>query len=44
MSDLLLRGNVLSRLHELRDEPISDGARIQLAHHLTDPDWLTRLS
>ena len=46
ISNFLLRGNVLSRLNELRDE-----VRIfliehwsQLADHLTDPDRLTRLA
>ena len=43
---LLSRGNVLSRLFELRDEVrlflMEHGS--QLADHLTDPDWLTRLA
>ncbi|KAJ4947709.1 hypothetical protein JOQ06_009742 [Pogonophryne albipinna] len=42
----LSRGNVLSRLYELRDEVrlflTEHGS--QLADHLTDPDWLTRLA
>lgn len=42
----LSRGNVLSRLFELRDEVrlflMEQGS--QLADHLTDPDWLTRLA
>ena len=41
----LSRGNVLSRLFELRDEVrlflMEHGSH--LANHLTDPDWLTRL-
>ncbi|XP_034733456.1 zinc finger BED domain-containing protein 5-like [Etheostoma cragini] len=42
----LSRVNVLSRLYELRDEVrlflMEHGS--QLADHLTDPDWLTRLA
>ncbi|KAI4812980.1 hypothetical protein KUCAC02_024336 [Chaenocephalus aceratus] len=42
----LSQGNVLSRLYELRDEVrlflMEHGS--QLADHLTDPDWLTRLA
>ncbi|XP_034083391.1 protein FAM200A-like [Gymnodraco acuticeps] len=42
----LSRGNVLSRLYELLDEVrlflTEHGS--QLADHLTDPDWLTRLA
>ncbi len=42
----LSRGNVLSHLFELRDEVrlflMEHGS--QLADHLTDPDWLTRLA
>uniref|UniRef100_A0A8C6S835 HAT C-terminal dimerisation domain-containing protein n=1 Tax=Neogobius melanostomus TaxID=47308 RepID=A0A8C6S835_9GOBI len=42
----LSRGNVLSRLFELRDEVrlflMEHGS--QVAKHLTDPDWLTRLA
>lgn len=42
----LSQGNVLSRLFELRDELrlFLMEHESQLADHLTDPDWLTRLA